>query len=282
MIVSPRFNNAICFLSMRHRVLLLFAMAAIGGSNGFAQTNVLDSDPLGPRRLLVYDQYGVFGGLSNNQQGGTFLTDCNCSFGSGARTGLTAGIMFERLTRSRITWGATLAYEDRSIDARYQEVEGVVQRAPSSGREYTVPITFRHTGEVSLSYLTLTPFAKYHLFEWLYLRGGPAISYIMSSNIRHTKELISDSVIFPTGEVASVALPGAGGRSVVLEDHAMPELNSLQISISAAVGTEFRVGKKVFLSPLVQYVFPLTTVTARGDGFSVRALQFLVEARVIM
>lgn len=247
-----------------------------------AQRNVLDSDPLRARVLLVYDQLGVFGGLSNNIQGGTFNTACNCTFEGGGGTALTGGIVYERLTRSRLTFGGMLAIENRSMEARFQEIEGLLQRSPSTGREYNVPVTFRNIGETSLTYLTLTPFLKYDLFDAIMLRVGPAISYIVSSNITHTKQLMSETVTLPGGEVATVRLPGQDGTSVVLENGEVPQLNALQISASAAIGAEIRLSKKVFLSPVIQYLQPFTTVSERGDGFTVRALQLLVEARMIL
>jgi hypothetical protein len=262
-----------------HAVIVLLMMAA---GTLTAQRNVLDSDPLRARVLLVYDQVGVFGGLSNNAQGGTFTTACDCAFTGGGGTALTGGVIYERLTRSRLTWGAMLAYENRSMEARFQEIEGLVQRSPTTGREYNVPVTFRNIGETSLSYFTLTPFIKYDIFDAILLRIGPALSYIVSSNITHTKQLVSETVTLPGGEVATVRLPGQEGTSVVLENGPVPQLNSLQISASAAVGAEIRLSKKVFLSPLIQYVQPFTTISGRGDGFTVRSLQLLVEARMIL
>lgn len=264
------------------RVIIVLTTLVVMQGAVMAQRNVLESDPLRMRVRLVYDQLGVFAGLAVNNQGGTFTTNCNCTFSGGAGTGFTGGIVYEHFSRTTLSWGATLAYDNRGIESRFQEIEGLKQVSPTTGREFTVPVTFRHVGETSLSYLTLTPYVKYALFKTLMVRVGPAFSYIIDANIRHTKELVSESVTLPGGEVAAVRLPGQDGTSVELENGPVPQLNAFQFSLSGAVGVELRPSKKVFLTPTLQYIQPLTSVSERGDAFSVRSLQILLEARMIL
>jgi hypothetical protein len=273
----PPFPMSRLFVTM-----ILLAAFVCGAFRGSAQENVMDSDPLMARKRLVYSMVGPYGGFSFSNQGGTFTTACNCEFTGGAGTNFVGGIVFERLTRSKITWGATLGYDDRSITAAFQEVEGVVQRSPSTGREYTVPITFRNEAVTGIQMITAMPYVKYHLMDWLFVRGGPSVSYIFNSTVKHTKELLTETVSFPTGEIATVSLPGTDARSVVLEDGPIPQINPLQVGLTAAMGLEFRVGKKFLLAPIAQYTFPFTTISERGDGFTIRSFQVLIEGRWIL
>lgn len=263
-------------------VVVAVLTAGSGVAYGQTKTNVLDSDPLRARKQLVYDMAGVWVGLSNNVQGGTFTTACNCSFEGGAGLTLTAGALFERLTRSEVTYGLMVGLEGRSIEGRFQEVEGVVQRSPATGREYTVPITFRNVATASIWYATLTPYVKYNLLRWLYVRAGPSVGYVLSGDVKHTKELMSDSVTFPGGEVASVRLTPDGERIVTLEDNPIPDLQRLQLAATLGVAADLRIGKAVYLAPTLQYVIPFTTVSGRGTDFSIRSMQFLMEARIIL
>jgi len=48
------------------------------------------------------------------------------------------------------------------------------------------------------------------------------------------------------------------------------------------MGLEFRVGKKFLLAPIAQYTFPFTTISERGDGFTIRSFQVLIEGRWIL
>lgn len=246
-----------------------------------AQENVLESDPLVARELLIYDQIGGYVGPSFNSQGGTFITDCNCEFNGGAATGFAVGGMFERLTRSRFRWGAMLGYSDKSVEGRFLEIEGVSQTATSINRTYVVPITFRNVASVSIHQIDFTPYVKYTAFKFLSLRGGVQASYIFASSLKHTKELLTDSVSLPNGEVARIKLEGTEDKQVVLQDGPVSDLNQLQINLMLAAGLDFKLTKKFYLSPVLQFLQPLTTVSGRGDNFTSRSVQLLVEARFI-
>lgn len=260
----------------------IIAMLLFGATQFLvAQTNVLDSDPIRARKLLVYDLFGGYAGISANRQVGTFLTDCNCEFTNGGSAGFVAGVMFERLSRSRLTFGTTAGIEFRSIQARFREREGVVQRSVS-GQEYTVPVNFLNTADVSLLYATLNPFVKVTAFESMIFRLGPSLSYVASSSLRHEKELLDAEVTFPNGERATVRLADTEGTSVVLQDGPIQELSAFQIGIHGAVGFEFKIGTSFFFGPVLQFTQPLTSLGARGDGFGIRSTQFLVEGKWIL
>jgi len=247
-----------------------------------AQTNAVISDPLRARKIIIYDQIGVYAGGSFNSQSGSFTTACNCEFDGGGQNGFAFGALFERLTKSQLRWGVSAGYEQLGVQARYQEIEGVVQRAPSTNKEYTVPITFRHIGEVSLTFLTLHPYLKYTFFDLIFVRAGAQAAYVATSNIKHTKELISQTVTFPNGEQASVSLPNSETGSVVVQDGPLPSVNNFQFWITLSGGIDVRMNKKLYISPILQFVYPITTVTGKDNGFSVRALQLLLEARLII
>jgi len=262
-----------------HSVISILFLVAT--QNLAAQTNVLESDPIRARKLVVYDLLGGYAGVSANQQVGTFFTDCNCEFTGGGSAGFMAGVTFERLSRSRFLWGATAGIEYRSVEARFREREGVVQRS-ASGQEYTVPVNFLNTADVSLLYATLNPFVKVKAFESLIFRVGPSLSYVASSSLRHEKELLDAEVTFPNGERATVRLADMEGTSVVLQDGPIQDLSAFQIGIHGAVGLEFKIGTSFFVGPLFQFTQPLTSLGARGDGFGIRSMQFLVEGKWIL
>ncbi len=248
-----------------------------------AQTDVLESDPLRARKLIVYDQVGGFAGVSFNNQNGTIVTDCECSFEGGSGAGLVVGAMFERLTRSRLTFGASLSFETRSMSGRFREIEGVLQRAPSSGREYTVPIEFLHEADVGISMINVLPFAKYVIFDAIFIRVGPQLGYIVSGNLTHNKTLVSDTVRFPNGESASVSLPdNYNSKTAVLQDGPIKNLQNVQLSVAFAGGIEIRPSKQLFISPTLQYVLPFTGISSATGDFSISAFQALLEIRFII
>ena len=281
---SSRFRPPMTIAISRPLTITLFFVAfmAMSSSVVMGQTNVLDSDPLMARRLVVYDQWGAYLGPVFNSQGGTIVSDCNCEFTGGGSAGFAGGVMFERLTRSQYYWGVSLGYEGRGLTARFREIEGVAQTAPSNGQQYTVPITFLNEADVSLHLLTLAPYLKYEFFDLIYVRAGGALSYVFSSNLTHTKTLESEEVTFPNGEKASVYLPNAPSGSVELQNGALEDLNPFQLAVQLGAGVDIRIGKKFFLSPMLQFVYPITSITSGETSFSVRSFQFFFEGRIIL
>ncbi len=266
---------------MSMRTISFLAVLVVAQVGAWAQVNVLDSDPIAARKRLVYSQIGGFVGLGANSQGGTIVTGCNCEFTGGGGAGLLVGAQFERLTRSTFTWGMTLGYEGRSVTGQFREIEGVPQTSPA-GRTFTVPVTFLNEANVSLAVLTATPYVKYHFFERFYARLGVSVGYVVSSSLEHTKTLETTEVTFPDGETASVSLPDAPDGTYTVENGPVADLQPLQLGIVPGVGLDIRLSKKMFLSPVVQYMLPLTSISAQGTGFSVRSFQFSLEVRHIL
>lgn len=268
-------------LKPRHLILFILVVLLVWSEAALAQTNVLDSDPITARKRLVYSQVGGFVGFGLMSQSGTFKTACDCEFSGGSGVGMFAGFMFERLTRSQITYGVTLGYDGRGITGRFREVEGVVQTTPS-GRSFTVPVTFLNEAQLALNVVSAMPYVKYHFFDLFYGRLGASVGYVFSSSLSHTKTLETDSVTFPNGEVAAVSLLGTSERSVILEEGPVPDLSALQIGIMFGVGMELRISKKMFLSPVIEYVLPISTISVQGTSFSIRSVHFSLEARHIL
>jgi hypothetical protein len=105
---------------------------------------------------------------------------------------------------------------------------------------------------------------------------------VVSSSLEHTKTLESTEVTFPDGETASVSLPDAPDGTYTVENGPVSELQPFQLGIVPGVGLDIRLSRKMFLSPVVQYMFPLTSISAQGTGFSVSSFQFSLEVRHIL
>lgn len=247
----------------------------------FGQVNVLDSDPITAHKRLVYSQLGGYLGLGFNGQGGTFCTSCNSKFNGGGGTGLLVGMMFERLTRTEFAFGITMGFEARGITSRFREIEGVVQTSPG-GAAYTVPVTFLNEADITLNLITATPYVKREFLNFFYARLGASIGYVFSSGLSHNKTLETETVTFPNGEVGSVSIPGNESGSILLEDGPVKNLRALQLGIMFGLGKDIRLSKKLFLSPVIQYLLPITTIGANETNFTVRSLQIFVEVRHIL
>lgn len=246
------------------------------------------STPLAPDEKPTSTWFGAYVGPTFASQGGTFTTACDCDFTGGAGTGFVGGLMFEDKTTSKIIIGGQLGYDARGLTGRFREIEGSQQTSPS-GRTYLVPIEFLNEASIDLDVISASVYAKYLFLGPVYGRVGATAGYVVSSSLVHTKALQTQTVTFPNGELANVALPGARDGVVTVQDGPVPDLNPFQMGLIGAIGVEIpvrRVERKfgppavtTYLSPVIQYHFPITNITAQGNSFQLRQMQFFLELR---
>lgn len=246
------------------------------------------STPLAPDEKPTSMWFGGYIGPTFASQGGTFTTSCNCEFTGGAGTGLAVGLMVEDKTTSKIIIGGQLGYDSRGLTGRFREIEGSQQTSPS-GRTYTVPIQFLNEAAIDLGVVSASAYAKYLFLGQIYGRLGVNAGYVVSSSLVHTKTLETKTVTFPNGELANVFIPGSKDGVVTVQDGAVTNLNPLQIGLIGAIGIDIpvrRVERKfgppavtTYLSPVIQYNYPISTISAQGNNFQLRQLQFFLELR---
>lgn len=246
------------------------------------------STPLAPDEKPTSMWFGGYIGPTFASQGGTFTTACDCDFTGGAGTGLAVGLMFEDKTTSKIIIGGQLGYDSRGLTGRFREIEGSEQTSPS-GRTYQVPIQFLNEASLSLGVVSASAYAKYAFLGPVYGRVGLNAGYVVASSLVHTKTLESKTVTFPNGELANVFIPGSSNGVVTVQDGPVADLNALQLGMIGALGVDIpirRVDRKfgppavtTYLSPVIQYNYPISTISAQGNNFQLRQLQFFLELR---
>jgi hypothetical protein len=246
------------------------------------------STPLAPDEKPTSMWFGGYIGPTFASQGGTFTTACDCDFTGGAGTGLAVGLMFEDKTTSKIIIGGQLGYDSRGLTGRFREIEGSEQTSPS-GRTYQVPIQFLNEASLSLGVVSASAYAKYAFLGPVYGRVGLNVGYVVSSSLVHTKTLESKTVTFPNGELATVSIPGVKDGVVTVQSGPVKDLNPLQIGLIGALGIEIPIRKverkfgppavTTYLSPVVQYNSPISTISAQGNSFQLRQVQFFLELR---
>jgi hypothetical protein len=195
--------------------------------------------------------------------------------------------MVEHKFRSGLTVGALLGYEGRGISGRFREVEGVVQTSPS-GQSYNVPITFLNEATLSFDLLTFNPYVKTSLFGNLFGRAGLSMGYVVSSDLTHTKSLLTSRVTLPDGELADVVFGENGSGSVTLENGPFKDLSSFQIGGTISAGYEIPLARDrrpwgmdvtAVLVPVVQYFIPVTQLSLNTGDLRVSTFQFMLEFR---
>ncbi|MES2766169.1 MAG: hypothetical protein V4642_09890 [Bacteroidota bacterium] len=263
-------------------IVSVFVLCVLGIIDIYAQAK---SDPLTPARMVYPQQIGVIGGVGLISQSGDFNVTCECpAFEGGRGTGFLVGMVYEDDLFKGFVWGATLTYQKRPIEALYRQTDSVTVTSQASGKSFRTNIEFRSSASASFSYLTLMPFVKYVQLNPLFLRAGVGLTSVISGNVIHRKELLTTSVLSPEGTVERVNTVDENGNItdniVTIEDGEFPEVNAFQISLEPAIGVDIRLGKsKWYIAPVVQYSFPITTISEKGADFKLNALQIMGEIR---
>ena len=100
---------------------------------------------------------------------------------------------------------------------------------------------------------------------------------MISSSLKHTKELLQNTAVLKTGEIVSVEILNSGNIAEIRQTKAFAS-NSFQFSLEPALGFDFQIYDNYFLSPIFQYSIPFTKI-ADNDNFKVSSWRLFLELR---
>lgn len=256
---------------------VLFCLLA-GSSMALAQDSTL-SDPLLPGRRTSPGDIGIIFGPSFHMQDGTLETGCG-RFTGGAQTGYMIGAMYRRrIEDAPFAYGVRLAYENRNIRSLYNEYE-LVDGIPSSipGQTLQESILFRNEADIDFSMLSVTPFIEWSPAWQTFLHLGLMPQFVLSSHITHIKKAAQQTVTLDDGQVVYISFTEGNPQQVTLQDGELPDVEPFQLGVAGGLGIDIRINDKLVITPLYQYVIPLTTLSKNGDAFKIRASQLLISA----
>lgn len=252
-----------------------------------AQTVVSD-----PRKSSFWSkpkQLGFSLGFGGIMQTGTLITDaCDCSFENGGGMSSAFGITFENEMMKNVVWGIAGEYRYVSMDSRYQELELLKDQQTSSGALVSMEVPFRHNAAFTTSMIGFLPYIKVFPFDTrLFTRLGLNIGYLASTSLVHTKELLQNSAVLPTGETVQFSLdnsdPRVDGNIATIQSGELTQTNSLFLGGHIGLGVEFKAGKRMIFGPTMLYIIPFTGLSSYpGSDFSMNNLQVAAEVRIIL
>ncbi|MBI5324134.1 MAG: hypothetical protein HZB41_02450 [Ignavibacteriae bacterium] len=264
-------------MKLLFRLLFFFFLLLIFINAVTAQIKKKEDTPLLPTEQLR-SEVGGFIGFGSNNQSGIFSTDsCDCKFMDGAGFGFTIGGLYESEIVKRMFWGGALALDMKSFWASYMEYEPV--KLKSRPDTPVVPVLFRYKADSKIWYLTLMPYIKYVPAKFMFFRLGFGGSFVISSDMKHTKELLSETSRLNTGELVGIKYVDVEGRIYTIDDTDFPKVNSLQLSLEPAIAFNFPIGQKFRLSPLFQYSIPLTKFSEQGTDVKLNSWRLMIELR---
>ncbi len=244
----------------------------------FANIKAADpSNPLEPAENKPPKEAGFLLGLGLNQQLGSTWSVCpECIFEDGNKFGYSIGLVYEDyLLNNVLKWGAIALYDNLSIYSSFQEREAFEFRQGEF-----IPVNFRHHSDISISEISVIPFVKYSPVDFYFVRIGPKLSTIFSSNLEHRKEILDKTANLPTGEKVSVHYPGSKSTDTTIFNGKYPDINSFQFDLSLMTGFNFEFGYNFVLSPYFMINIPLTKTSDFGDEFKILDWRIVAEFRM--
>jgi len=284
-VIISKFREIIGFIMARR--LLFYILFFVSLTQIEAQMVVSD-----PRKSSFWSkpqQIGFSLGFGGIMQTGTLITDaCDCSFEQGGGMSSAFGISYENEMMTHVVWGISGEYRYITMDSRYQELETLKDQQTSSGALVSLEVPFRHNAAFTTSMIGILPYVKVFPFDTrLFTRFGLNIGYLASTSLVHTKELLQNRAVLPTGETAEFSLdrndPRVNGNVATIQTGELTQTNPLFIGGHIGLGVEFKAGKRMIFGPTMMYTIPFTGLsTYPGSDFSIRNLQVAAEVRVAL
>lgn len=271
----------ILFKHIKIRIFMLTALFFIFTNQSvFAQKS--DATPLQPEKFHTQRELGVYSGLGLNIQSGSFLTKCDCpAFENGTAFGWKFGFLYEQDIIPVLQFGAALGINSIGVDASYQYNKDRSFTTDVGGTVIndTVPILFRQEARADFLNFEFMPYIKWSPASIFFVRLGFDIGLNLSSNIKHSEEILQKTVQLPsTGEIVEVSFKD-GSTNAVVENGDFPNIVSPQFYIVPAVGLNIPLSENIFLAPVFDYSLPLSQVSTNGNGFSIADWRIVAELR---
>ncbi len=276
-------NTKLRSLLLSYRSAVLVVCVALISIPTFSQEESLSS-PIDPSKYPKQKEIGFMIGPGVNFQSGSFFSSCPCEFEGGSGFGFTFGPNYERDVFTATKIGAAILFDFSSIAASYVEIEDIEARSQTSDYSEVIPISIENTADAAFFSVGILPYFKWEPLHFFFVRGGLHVSYLATSNLKHTQTLLQNTVVLSNKEIGVVKLLDDNGNpapdnELVIEDVDFPELNPLRIGFVPALGFNARVSERLFVSPVVSYEYPLTNVSDQGDNFKINSLRFFLELR---
>ncbi|TAL67557.1 MAG: hypothetical protein EPN82_13975 [Bacteroidetes bacterium] len=267
-------------MKLLFRHFIVFVLFLIFTLTTFGQVKKKQDTPLLPTAQM-HTEVGAFFGIGENIQSGIFKTDtCKCDFVDGRGFGFTIGGLYESELVRNLFWGSALAFDLKSFWSSFKEREPIDFIKDSN--KYQVPVWFRYKADASIWYMTLMPYLKYLPAKFMFLRLGLGASFVISSKLNFTKELLDRTGRISTGEIVNVRLDSSvssDGIHATFINGELPKVNSTQLSLEPAIGFTFPIGEKFRFSPLFQYSVPFANITESGEKVKLSSWRLLLELR---
>lgn len=240
----------------------------------------LNAQPIESPIEPIYYKYHDFElrgiiGLGVNYNSGSYWAECpECQFESLSGFGFTVGPELEyAILPNYLYAGMKVLYDVQNMSGSFRRIESVpLELADNS--VISTPIEFRHTLDLSMQSLSLSPNIFFRIAEMVDIRLGFYGDFLISNNAKHTKELLTHSTILPNGERVIVSLADMPGNIATLEDHEIPGAKSMVFGIAPEVNFNILLSKEWDFVLGTYFKIPFTGISDNQVDFKSNMWRF--------
>ena len=235
----------------------------------------LNAQPIESPLEPVYYQYHDFElrgiiALGTNFNSGTYSAECpECKFESLSGFGFSIGPEIEYAILPNYLYVAMkILYDNQSLSGKFRRIEAVpIKLADNS--QITTPIEFRHTLDLTIQAISFSPNIFFRISGLFDIRLGLYGDYIFSTNVKHTKELLTQSTVLPDGERVVVSLADMPGNIATLEDRAIPGAKSMVFGIAPEINFDILLSKDFDFVAGTYFKIPFTGISDNQTDFKI-------------
>ena len=208
--------------------------------------------------LPAQAQWGLEFGAGHHDQEGSFKAPCGCTFDGGSGNGFVGALSFALPEVFGFSVGVKAGVDFKKTFGAHDWTSNNGTVMTGSGALQTVgELTTRDNMNVSTTYLTFEPYARYKLFgTGIFLQAGAGAYVLAASHYLQERQIVSAI----TGEQTVSNPRFADGTSTLkLEDGSIPDIRSMRYSALLSAGYDF--GLLGFrIAPMITYDVPLSEI----------------------
>jgi hypothetical protein len=240
----------------------------------------LNAQPIESPIEPIYYKYHDFElrgiiGLGVNYNSGSYWAECpECQFESLSGFGFTIGPEPEyAILPNYLYVGMKVLYDVQNMSGSFRRIESVPLKLADNS-EISTPIEFRHTLDLSMQAISFSPNIFFRIADMFDIRLGFYGDFLISTNVKHIKELLTHSTILPNGERVIVSLADMPGNTATLEDREIPGAKSMVFGISPEVNFNILLSKEWEFVMGTYFKIPLTSISDNQSDFKTNMWRF--------
>ena len=255
-------------IMQRLKLTNLIIFLLIVGSYFISTNNLFSQDigptPLNPGKSHIQKELGLFVGLGQNIQLGSYNTGCDsCNFDSGNGFGFKAGLLYEFDLAHSWQFGAAVGFNILNVVSSFLDFRALQFTSQISGYKEIVNVMIREKSETGILNLTLMPYIKWAPSESFFARMGVEAGYVVYSHVKHTEELTQMTALLSNGEIGQFEFKNVSGNVALVREGEYSDLNKFQVYLVPAIGVNLALANNVSLSPVLDFGFPLNSLSKK-------------------